>query len=48
MAQGSLDAFIEDDLAVHDWAAGALIAEEAGAVVSRPDIGRDAMSAHWR
>lgn len=48
VAQGSLDAFVEDDLAVHDWAAGALIAEEAGAVVSRPDIGRDAMSAHWR
>lgn len=48
VAQGSLDAFVEDDLAVHDWAAGALIAEEAGAAVSRPDIGRDAMSAHWR
>ncbi|MUL84510.1 MULTISPECIES: inositol monophosphatase family protein [unclassified Mycolicibacterium] len=48
LAQGSLDAFVEDDLAVHDWAAGALIAEEAGARVSRPE-GRDtALSARWR
>ncbi|MDO3402427.1 inositol monophosphatase family protein [Mycolicibacterium neoaurum] len=39
LAQGSLDAFIEDDLAVHDWAAGALIAEEAGATVSRAEDG---------
>ncbi|OBB59751.1 inositol monophosphatase [Mycobacterium sp. 852013-51886_SCH5428379] len=48
LAQGSLDGFFEDDLAVHDWAAGALIAAEAGATVSRPGPGRDAMSAHWR
>ena len=39
LAQGSLDAFVEDDLAVHDWAAGALIAEEAGAMVSRAEDG---------
>ncbi|MCV7226854.1 inositol monophosphatase family protein [Mycolicibacterium komossense] len=45
LAQGSLDAFVEDDLAVHDWAAGALIAEEAGAEVMR-DSG--AVSARWR
>lgn len=37
VAQGSLDAFVEDDLALHDWAAGALIAEEAGAVVTRSE-----------
>ncbi|MDH6193780.1 myo-inositol-1(or 4)-monophosphatase [Mycobacterium frederiksbergense] len=48
VAQGSLDAFSEDDLAVHDWAAGMLIAEEAGVRVSRPE-GRDtAVSACWR
>ncbi|HEY9263887.1 MAG TPA: inositol monophosphatase family protein [Mycobacterium sp.] len=48
VAQGSLDAFVEDDLAVHDWAAGALIAEEAGAQVRR-STDRDAgVSAVWR
>jgi myo-inositol-1(or 4)-monophosphatase len=47
LAQGSLDAFVEDDLAVHDWAAGALIAEEAGVRMSRPE-GRDTvLSARW-
>ncbi len=46
VAQGSLDAFVEDDLAVHDWAAGALIAEEAGATVSRAEDG--GVSAHRR
>ena len=39
LAQGSLDAFVEDDLAVHDWAAGALIAEEAGVTVARAEDG---------
>lgn len=34
VASGALDAFYEDDLEVWDWAAGALIAVEAGAVVS--------------
>ncbi|WP_422747541.1 inositol monophosphatase family protein [Mycobacterium sp. WMMD1722] len=47
VAQGSLDAFVEDDLAVHDWAAGALIAQEAGAHVARPGAGSEAVSAHW-
>jgi myo-inositol-1(or 4)-monophosphatase len=37
VADGSLDAYREDDLAVYDWAAAMLIAEEAGAVVHRPD-----------
>lgn len=48
VAQGSLDAFVEDDLAVHDWAAGALIAEEAGAQVRRPTDRDATMSARWR
>ena len=48
VAQGSLDAFTEDDLAVHDWAAGALIAEEAGALVIRPGEGTSVMSARRR
>ncbi|ODR15997.1 inositol monophosphatase family protein [Mycolicibacterium porcinum] len=47
VAQGSLDAFVEDDLAVHDWAAGALIAEEAGAQVSRPEGRHTVVSATW-
>ncbi|CKH83067.1 inositol monophosphatase [Mycolicibacterium smegmatis] len=48
VAQGSLDAFVEADLAVHDWAAGALIAEEAGAEVTRPCAEGDPLSARWR
>lgn len=34
LAAGRLDAFFEDELAPWDWAAGALIAREAGAVVT--------------
>jgi myo-inositol-1(or 4)-monophosphatase len=34
VASGTLDAFYEDDLGEWDWAAGALIAAEAGATVS--------------
>jgi myo-inositol-1(or 4)-monophosphatase len=48
VAQGSLDAFVEADLAVHDWAAGALIAEEAGAEVIRPRTDGDPVSARRR
>ncbi|MGD0556365.1 MAG: inositol monophosphatase family protein [Streptosporangiaceae bacterium] len=33
VASGTLDAFYEDDLEEWDWAAGALLASEAGAVV---------------
>jgi myo-inositol-1(or 4)-monophosphatase len=40
VAGGELDAFYEDDLNPWDWAAGALIATEAGAVV-RPLPGPD-------
>jgi len=48
VAQQSLDAFVEDDLALHDWAAGALIAEEAGAHVTRPVGESGAVSARWQ
>ena len=39
LAAGRMDAFLEDELSPWDWAAGALIAREAGAVVTplRPD-----------
>jgi myo-inositol-1(or 4)-monophosphatase len=33
-ADGGLASFVEIDLFVHDWAAGALIADEAGARVT--------------
>jgi len=36
VADGTLDAFIESDLAEHDWAAGAVIAREAGLAVEVP------------
>jgi myo-inositol-1(or 4)-monophosphatase len=38
VADGTLDAYVERGLNEHDWAAGALIAEEAGAVVRRPKL----------
>jgi myo-inositol-1(or 4)-monophosphatase len=38
VADGTLDAFYERGLNEHDFAAGALIAEEAGAVVRRPAL----------
>lgn len=37
VAAGQLDAYFEDDVHVWDWAAGVLIATEAGAVVGLPD-----------
>jgi myo-inositol-1(or 4)-monophosphatase len=39
VAAGRLDAHYEHGLQVWDWAAGALIAAEAGAVVTLPDPG---------
>ncbi len=47
LAQGSLDTFSEDDLGVYDWAAGALIAEEAGARVRRPTDQGGPIWASW-
>ncbi|MHB1290178.1 inositol monophosphatase family protein [Georgenia sp.] len=38
VADGSLDGFVEGDLAEHDWAAGALIAHEAGLAVVLPEV----------
>lgn len=37
VADGTIDAYYEDDLAVYDWAAAMLIAEESGLAVRRPD-----------
>lgn len=45
IAEGVLAGFIETDLYVYDWAAGALIAEEAGAAVHRPGLGRGTITA---
>ncbi|MEX5263467.1 MULTISPECIES: inositol monophosphatase family protein [Kocuria] len=38
VADGALDGYGEQGLHEHDWAAGALIAEEAGALVTRPEL----------
>ena len=46
VAEGSVDAFIETDLYEFDWAAGALIAEEAGLLVKRPTTMRGGIVAH--
>jgi myo-inositol-1(or 4)-monophosphatase len=45
VAEGTLDSFHESDLYEYDWAAAALIAEEAGLSVVRPSIPGAAMSA---
>lgn len=47
-AEGSIDAFVETDLFEFDWAAGALIAEEAGLTVTRPPSLRGAIYAYPR
>ena len=39
VAAGALDAYYEDGVHVWDWAAGALIAAEAGAVLQLPPVG---------
>jgi len=46
VAAGSLSAYRETDLYVFDWAAGALIAEEAGASVVRGGLGRGSVEAY--
>ncbi|GGD33644.1 inositol monophosphatase [Microbacterium faecale] len=45
-AEGSTSAFVETDLYEFDWAAGALIAEEAGLTVVRPRSHRGGIWAH--
>jgi myo-inositol-1(or 4)-monophosphatase len=41
VAEGSIDAYIEADIKDHDWAAAAVIAEEAGLNVKRPEFSGD-------
>ncbi|GAA1020518.1 inositol monophosphatase [Acrocarpospora pleiomorpha] len=48
VAAGHVDSYVESDLYVYDWAAGALIAEEAGATVVRPPLTRGGISAQVR
>ena len=38
VAAGRLDAYYEEGVHVWDWAAGALIAEEAGALLQLPTV----------
>lgn len=47
VADGSVDAFVESDLYEFDWAAAALIAEEAGATVTRPEQHRGGIVAYF-
>ncbi len=47
VADGTLDAFAEYGLWEHDWAAGALIAEEAGVPVRRPASPNSAEAPDW-
>lgn len=47
VADGTLDAFAEYGLWEHDWAAGALIAEEAGVPVRRPASADSAEAPDW-
>ena len=44
VAEGALDGFVETDLGEHDWAAAAVIAEEAGLRVTRPGPGSSAVT----
>jgi myo-inositol-1(or 4)-monophosphatase len=41
VAAGRLDGYYEDGVHVWDWAAGALVAAEAGAVLDLPEVGGD-------
>jgi myo-inositol-1(or 4)-monophosphatase len=47
VADGTFDAFYEHHLKEHDWAAGMLIAEEAGITVKRPEFVGDVASANF-
>ncbi len=44
VAEGAIDGFVETDLGEHDWAAAAIIAEEAGLRVTRPGPGSAALT----
>jgi myo-inositol-1(or 4)-monophosphatase len=43
VAAGRLDGYYEDGVHVWDWAAGALVASEAGAVLDLPEVTGDDM-----
>jgi myo-inositol-1(or 4)-monophosphatase len=43
VAEGALDGYVETDLAEYDWAAGAVIAEQAGLRVTRPTANSSAL-----
>lgn len=45
VAEGILDAYFERDIKEHDWAAAALICEEAGVTVKRPAFAGDVCTA---
>lgn len=47
VADGTLDAYAEYGTQEYDWAAGALIAEEAGVVVRRPEWALSATTPDW-
>ncbi|MGW9550395.1 inositol monophosphatase family protein [Citricoccus zhacaiensis] len=47
VADGTLDAYAEFGIQEHDWAAGALIAEEAGVPVRRPASGDGTNHPDW-
>ncbi|REE02464.1 inositol monophosphatase family protein [Citricoccus muralis] len=47
VADGTLDAYAEFGIQEHDWAAGALIAEEAGVPVQRPASGDGTNHPGW-
>lgn len=47
VADGSFDAYFERHLKEHDWAAGLLIAEEAGLKVKRPEFAGDLVAVNF-
>ena len=47
VADGTLDAYAEYGTQEYDWAAGALIAEEAGVPVTRPASGDGTGEPDW-
>lgn len=44
VAEGAIDAYHETDLEEYDWAAGAVVAQEAGLIVTRPTDSDSALS----
>ncbi|MDR2973668.1 MAG: inositol monophosphatase [Propionibacteriaceae bacterium] len=48
VADRTAEAYVESDLYEYDWAAGALIASEAGAIVDAGPAPRGGVSARWK